>query len=145
MYEFNTNTGIIESPGYPHSYGDHESCQWYINPEGGIPEGQVDMFVDLWLHVCMCVYVYVFVCVCVCMCVYVCIYVCVCVYLCVCMYVCLCMYVCMYVVCMYTSDTVNSNMVKSTCHLIRINNFYCCWLLLFPFIVYFIYLFRIST
>ena len=40
-YEFNNDTGIIESPNYPNNYDDYETCQWYINPTNGIPEGQV--------------------------------------------------------------------------------------------------------
>ena len=41
MYEFNSNTGIIESPNYPNDYDINDYCQWYINPTNGIPGGQV--------------------------------------------------------------------------------------------------------
>ena len=41
IYEFNSIDGFIESPNYPNNYEDNEDCQWYLNPSGGIPEGQV--------------------------------------------------------------------------------------------------------
>ena len=41
IYEFNSMDGVIESPNYPRNYPDNENCQWYLNPSGGIPEGQV--------------------------------------------------------------------------------------------------------
>ena len=40
-YEFNSESGIIESPNYPNDYDYYEYCQWYLNPTDGIPDGQV--------------------------------------------------------------------------------------------------------
>ena len=41
IYEFNSDDGYIESPNYPNYYPNLESCKWYLNPSGGIPDGQV--------------------------------------------------------------------------------------------------------
>ena len=43
IYEFNSIDGFIESPNYPNDYLDDEDCQWYLNPSGGIPDGQVSI------------------------------------------------------------------------------------------------------
>ena len=43
IYEFNEDTGIIETPNFPDDYNYDEYCQWYINPSNGIPDGQVKL------------------------------------------------------------------------------------------------------
>ena len=53
------------------------------------------VYVCLYMYVYMCVYVYIYTCIYVCMYIY--IYVCVCMYVCVCVYVCICLYVYMHV------------------------------------------------
>ena len=45
IYEFNSVDGYIESPNYPNDYGNSEYCQWYLNPTGGIPNGQVSQII----------------------------------------------------------------------------------------------------
>ena len=50
IYEFNSIDGYIESPNYPNYYPDPEDCQWYLNPSGGIPEGQVRFLSICFLH-----------------------------------------------------------------------------------------------
>ena len=40
-YEFNTDTGVIESYNYANDYYNSQTCEWFINPSGGIPDDQV--------------------------------------------------------------------------------------------------------
>ncbi len=42
IFEYTATSGYVESLGYPDTYYlSNEYCQWYINPTGGIPQGQV--------------------------------------------------------------------------------------------------------
>ena len=43
IYEFTSIEGVIESQNYPNDYPEEGDCQWYLNPSGGIPDGQVSI------------------------------------------------------------------------------------------------------
>ena len=52
IYEFNSTDGLIESQNYPNDYPADGDCQWYLNPSGGIPEGQVSITFVFFIHEC---------------------------------------------------------------------------------------------